>query len=167
MEKKVLQSMTDFILEGEEYTTSDYEMLNELNVRYAKFLQQKLELWMFVPCDDKGNVLPDNLDFDDRLCGHCPLEKKGVYGVDGGYMAGCEGSRCEEAKEKYSEIYQQAKDRVLFEGWAYHEDNVVEFKGDGYSYYLDMDEQTTLEDFTENEAETRVLTPTAIKQIYR
>lgn len=40
-------------------------------------------------------------DMGDDLCKYCPLDKKGVYGVDGGYMAGCEGSRCEEAYENY------------------------------------------------------------------
>lgn len=27
--------------------------------KYAKFLDQKLELWMFVPCDENGNVLEE------------------------------------------------------------------------------------------------------------
>ena len=26
---------------------------------YSKFLKQPLELWMFVPCDDNGNVLKE------------------------------------------------------------------------------------------------------------
>lgn len=41
----------------------------------------------------------DNLG--DELCKYCPLEKKGVYGVDGGFVAGCEGSRCDSAYENY------------------------------------------------------------------
>ncbi len=47
-----------------------------------------------------SNVLPKNAMGDD-LCKYCPLEKKGAYGVDGGYMAGCEGSRCNDAYEHY------------------------------------------------------------------
>jgi hypothetical protein len=39
----------------------------------------------------------------EAICEYCPLEKKGVYGVDGGYMAGCEGSKCDEAYENYLE----------------------------------------------------------------
>lgn len=40
-------------------------------------------------------------ELEDKLCQFCPLDKKGVYSVPGGYMAGCEGSRCEEAYENY------------------------------------------------------------------
>jgi hypothetical protein len=40
-------------------------------------------------------------ELGDDLCKYCSLEKKGVYGVDGGYMAGCEGSRCDSAYENY------------------------------------------------------------------
>ena len=39
----------------------------------------------------------------DKLCEFCPLEKKGCYSVDGGYMAGCEGSKCEDAFDIYKE----------------------------------------------------------------
>lgn len=42
-------------------------------------------------------------DMGDDLCKYCPLEKKGVYGVDGGYVAGCEGSRCDDAYDNYLE----------------------------------------------------------------
>lgn len=37
-----------------------------------------------------------NIDF----CDICTLEKKGVYGTDGGYAAGCEGSRCDYVREE-------------------------------------------------------------------
>lgn len=40
-------------------------------------------------------------DLGDNLCKYCPLENKWVYGADGGYMDGCEGSRCENAYENY------------------------------------------------------------------
>lgn len=39
----------------------------------------------------------------DDLCKWCPLEKKGAYSVPGGFMAGCEGSRCSSAYEAYLE----------------------------------------------------------------
>lgn len=42
-------------------------------------------------------------DLGDKLCKYCPLEKKGVYGIDGGYVAGCEGSKCNVAYENYLE----------------------------------------------------------------
>ena len=40
-------------------------------------------------------------DLGDKLCEYCPLEKKGVYSVPGGFAAGCEGSTCENAYENY------------------------------------------------------------------
>lgn len=63
---KNLISMTDFALEQGETSTIDtdqgdwycmeLEKLDKIR-EYAKFLKQKLELWMFVPCDENGNVL--------------------------------------------------------------------------------------------------------------
>lgn len=35
-----------------------------------------------------------------HICDLCSLENKGVYGVNGGYVAGCEGSRCEDTREE-------------------------------------------------------------------
>lgn len=48
-----LQSMTDFVL-NQDITLSDSrcKIMN-----YAHFLKQPLELWMFVPCGEDGNVL--------------------------------------------------------------------------------------------------------------
>ena len=40
-------------------------------------------------------------EMGDDLCKYCTLVKKGVYGVKGGFVAGCEGSRCDEAYETY------------------------------------------------------------------
>lgn len=45
-------------------------------------------------------VLTKN-DLGDNLCKYCTLEKKGCYSVPGGFVAGCEGSRCEDAYENY------------------------------------------------------------------
>lgn len=42
-------------------------------------------------------------ELEDDLCKFCPLENKGVYSVPGGFVAGCEGSKCEEAYENYLE----------------------------------------------------------------
>ena len=50
-------------------------------------------------------------DMGDDLCKYCSLEKKGVYGVDGGYMAGCEGSRCDDSYENYLEQGALANER--------------------------------------------------------
>ena len=50
-------------------------------------------------------------ELGDDLCKYCPLEKKGVYGVDGGYMAGCEGSRCDDAYDNYMDIMGEEEHR--------------------------------------------------------
>lgn len=52
-----LITMTDFVLEQRKIYEGDFEDLSDLYFRYAKFLKQSLELWMFVPCDNEGNVL--------------------------------------------------------------------------------------------------------------
>ena len=57
-----LISMTDFVLELEtnEHWAQDYTKC----VKYANFLKQPLTLGMFVPCDEDGNFLPEDLDRD-------------------------------------------------------------------------------------------------------
>lgn len=59
-----LISMTDFVLEQKEklknyeqgFNIEKYDFI--INVcNYAKFLKQPLEQFMFVPCDENGNVL--------------------------------------------------------------------------------------------------------------
>ena len=41
----------------------------------------------------------------DELCEYCPLDKdkRGVFSTPGGMSAGCEGSHCDVAEEKYLE----------------------------------------------------------------
>lgn len=53
------------------------------------------------PREDISKEIETKEDLGETLCKYCTLEKKGVYGVDGGYMAGCEGSRCDDAYENY------------------------------------------------------------------
>lgn len=50
--------MTDFVLEQTKINQfrDDCEFAYPVR-KYANFLKQPLELWMFVPCDDNGNVL--------------------------------------------------------------------------------------------------------------
>jgi hypothetical protein len=52
---KKLISMTDYVLHKnrvkEDSDTAIFKVTN-----YANFLKQPLELWMFVPCDENGNV---------------------------------------------------------------------------------------------------------------
>jgi len=86
-----LISMTDFVLEQKD---SYYNQRFFKIEKYAKFLKQPLELWMFVPCGDNGNFLEEpephytTSSFED-----CP-------------------EPCWDKKE--CEIYKQAKERCLF-----------------------------------------------------
>ena len=79
---KNLIGMTDFVLQ-------DKSMSGLSITNYANFLKQPLELWMFVPCDNDGNV----------------LEEPCFDGENDQYFASA------------FEQFQQAKERCLFEGW--------------------------------------------------
>lgn len=79
-----LISMRDFVLEQNNYRQQRFSQI----VDYAMFLKQPLELWMFVPCDEDGNVLenkfyPSSMSFSNDA-------------------------------NIYREKYQQAKERCLF-----------------------------------------------------
>jgi hypothetical protein len=136
---KKLIPMTDFVLECsnesilnltfEESLKKSIKITKEI-FEYANFLRQPLKLEMFVPCDEDGNVLeePKNSQYPESLCNFCPLEKKGAYGVDGGYMAGCEGSKCDSARDNYDEKYQKAKEKVVFEGFEVIEKEITNIK---------------------------------------
>ncbi len=54
-----LTSMTEFVLDTANRADKIEFLLPEAyfrNFRYAKFLSQPLELWMFTPCSDNGHV---------------------------------------------------------------------------------------------------------------
>ena len=55
-------SMTSFVLEIEKQPYVEGTKYKDL-VNYAKFLKQPLKLEMFVPCDENGNVLPEEHKF--------------------------------------------------------------------------------------------------------
>jgi hypothetical protein len=65
---------------------------------YAKFLAQKPELWMFVPTDDKGNVLEE--------------PKDEMFNT--GNLRTYYNNRC-----NYFNQYQEAIDRVIFDGFTF------------------------------------------------
>jgi hypothetical protein len=91
--------MTDFVLERSEKSISHLKIIevfkegaritNEI-FNYANFLNQPLELWMFVPCDESGEV----------------LEESGMFKLLG-----------EVDNDLEQQKYQQAKDKVLFYGF--------------------------------------------------
>lgn len=90
-----LISMREFVLEQIEVKQSTSEF-KETIVNYAKFLSQPLTLGMFVPVDEEGNVLSEPEMY---------YRQTGFDEVTPEYDA------------KEVEEYQQAKERVLFEGF--------------------------------------------------
>ena len=66
-------------------------------LRYANFVSKKPELWMFVPCDEDGNVLEEP---------KLPYEK----------ATWCD--KCEELNPDYAKWY-NAQSKVLFKSWKW------------------------------------------------
>lgn len=100
MEKLI--SMTDFVLEqgitetldASQIMWYDAEVTKIERIRsYANFLKQTLTLRMFVPCDADGNVLEE------------PNTKNHLHGQDSFVF------------HRLQNQHQEAKDRVLFEGF--------------------------------------------------
>ena len=87
-----LISCTDFVLEQEKkgMQNTDRPLRFERILKYAKFLKQPLTLSMFVPTDDDGNVLKEAYEVFERDCTEC---------------------------DEYIFRHQQAKERVIFEGF--------------------------------------------------
>ena len=135
--------MTDFVLEQvrkmEDKETTYLKIFN-----YAKFLKQPLKLEMFVPCDNQGNILkePKKDNF---------LTQSGLYQTD---------YHTESLKQ-----YEQAKEKVLFEGFTYNsEDELIEkIETDGTIWSIDIDDivKYTIEDMVQCDLQ---LTQNAIKQ---
>ena len=107
-----LQSMTDYVLEQEIKGLEPQSITLQLNSRarrfanclkYAKFLKQPLELWMFVPCDDDGNILEEPTKYSNWT-------NFDYSGTDIGFE-----------DEKLCREYQKAKERCLFEGFEVKE----------------------------------------------
>lgn len=53
---KKLISMTEYVLQ-KAASGMDSNKLASMVVSYAAFLKQPLQLWMFIPCDEEGNIL--------------------------------------------------------------------------------------------------------------
>lgn len=124
---------------------------------YAKFLSQKLELWMFVPCKLVGGVW---VVLEEPINAHDP-RKTGLNN--------CMNLHDYERKLKE---FQEAKDRVLFEGfkvidkgnqyWVLFDEYKIKiWKDDGFTE-TNEGALSTIEDLTKHNLE---LTRTAQKQI--
>lgn len=88
-----LISMIDFVL-SKKYTATGHE-------NYANFLKQPNEKWMFVPCDENGNVLED------------PQSIRNSFNVKSGQG----GFFDQKSFLDYIVKFEQAKERCLFEGF--------------------------------------------------
>lgn len=117
-------------------------------VKYPEFLKQPLEKWMFVPCDEDGNVLEEPKN---EICDVIDMYslKWSLY------------------NDKI-EQYQQAKERCLFEGLELNNEkthltnsfigiNVKCFKS-----WKNYNNYNTIEDLVKYNLQ---LTPTAIEQL--
>ena len=91
-----LISMTDYVLNMEK-AIDNRKLCLVYIVSYANFLKQPLTLGMFVPCDEEGNVLEEYI----KTTHENHLDKYSI----------CRHISKTEIK------YQQAKDKVLFEGF--------------------------------------------------
>jgi hypothetical protein len=107
-------------------------------VNYAKFISQKPELWMFIPCDEEGNILKEPKINTNRANG---------FDVDDFYL----------------EQYQKAQSKVLFKGWVYNQERkMIRDIKDTCGFILPWD--NTIEELMNRNFELK-LTETALKQI--
>lgn len=132
--------MTDFVLNGQQ--TADYIKLYDGCFKYANFLKQKLQLWMFLPCklvDGVWVVLEE------------PESLKGYYETD------TEGMRQEAVLRKE---YQEAKYRCIFNVTPEFVENNI-YDENGFFYTLEIVEDLIVSHNNYN----LELTQTAQKQI--
>jgi hypothetical protein len=129
-----LISMTDFVIEQIKLK-SKYKI--EKIDNYAFFLKKHLELWMFVPCNDKGNMLKI-IPFNEHK----------------------QGSDFEFLQHHY---YDKAKERCLFNGLVYDEEMELMKNKNGLTiFYTPTISRFNIEDIVKYSLE---LTTTAIKKI--
>lgn len=143
MKEMKLISMTDFVSLNEMINYSDY-WFRVITLNYAKFLSQPLTLGMFIPCVD-GVPIEEPIQTEKNEFG-------GAF------------ASIEEQAELYSlmEQYQQAKEKVLFEGFEingkYLESNLIALSIESIKH-----EKYTVEEVLNYGNPT--LTQSAIKQL--
>jgi hypothetical protein len=150
--------MTDFVLEQWDGVFEIYPF-KEMCVKcydYANFLKQTLELWMFIPCDEEGNVLEEpKFHYTEQA-----LRQLRGYDLEIALTV----------NKKVSE-YQQAKERCLFDGFTFHKTdrNNPDFWLVRNSFLKIHDYELELQSRTIEILANRInlieLTPTAIKQL--
>lgn len=151
-----LTSTSDFVLENNENCVQGKSLLDtdwrkeceiqyKKNVNHSRFVKQPLEKWMFVPCDENGELFSE---FQIEML------------------------NSEDEIPELRSAYQQAKERCLFKGFKYQ--NNICISNDDIDIYFDSDDikvyngfekhytVKTIEDLIKYNLE---LTPTAEKQI--
>lgn len=94
-----LISMTDYVVHCRKRNDLDNVRRFWACERYAQFLKTPLDLGMFVPCDENGNVLEE------------PIST--YYTPEFGIQ-----KHPQECFEEDLNAYNKAKERVIFEGWV-------------------------------------------------
>ena len=138
--------MTDFVLEQlneqNSRTKPMREVFNSLE-KYATFLRQPLKLEMFVPCDEEGNVLEEPTNYEKRLLNMMTEYNDEVY------------------------TYNQAKEKVLFEGFKPYEDYECAKYEDVYVDEEVCDGKFTIEELIKDVGKTKIkLSQTALYIIF-
>ena len=147
--------MVDFVNQIDEIEPKDYDQffdswrMKQLRIieNYAKFLKQPLKLEMFVPCDDDGNVLAEP-------------KKPHTFASE----------NSDEYIKKWKseiEIYNKAKEKVLFEGFKLYKDYECAKYEDVYVDEEVCDGKFTIEELIKDVGETKIkLSQTALNAIF-
>jgi hypothetical protein len=135
-----LIGMSDYVLQQGLHSSLMLERGMILCNRYANFLKMNLELWMFIPCDNEGNVLIN------------PIENK-------------QWSLWKDSeRSKICDEYQEAKDRVIFEDCDFEKFKyvyIINFNKVGKCITTNSKTNKTIEDLT---SLGLTITPQAIKK---
>lgn len=150
--KNKLISMVDFVLSKSNLWVKDESKYSDLNFiksvcRYAEFLSLPLKLGFFIPCDENGVPIVEP-NSDNYISNEYPTGENGKYWSD-------------------LEQYQQARDRVLFEGFELVKEyeNAWTFRKDGLDYEFNIFKDCTIEELQQNFLGDEItLTASAIKQ---
>ena len=102
MDNKLIP-MTTFVADQWQNKLTTKQQLDNI-YNYSQFLKQPLALWMFVPCDQNGNILSEPQMIEKRI-GFDETE------IDYDYAE--------------VEVYKKAKSRVLFEGFEFESKDEV------------------------------------------
>lgn len=139
--------MVDFIIKVDEKG----EKLGNVIWNYARFLKQPLTLSMFVPSDDNGDPI-ERPDLEDYIFEEHPE------------LPGNPKEYDDDAFQKDYDVYEQARERVLFEGFKLVEDWIENEHGE---HLIDLTALIafSIEDLASWHMDIE-LTATAIKSIY-